>query len=251
MTPTHLVRGRVIKQQAEHRVGHLFGLLFDATQAECLRDRSVVETDHGRRCSPEGGQCQVSADRQGVAGTDNGVEGGLVGDQSLRNHGLSLAHDVVGGERSTALNLPGEGVQLPPLYYGTVDATPLWVCLLVDAWKAGLAEEQVRALLPQLDAALRWIVELGDADGDGFLDYRDQTGHGLANQGWKDSGASIQWRDGRIAEGPIALCEVQAYAYEAAIGAAELLDALDPDGSAADSSARPASAAASPRRRRR
>jgi glycogen debranching enzyme len=128
--------------------------------------------------------------------------------------------------RSAALTLPGEGVELPPLYYGTVDATPLWVCLLVDAWRAGLDEDQVRALLPSLDAALRWIIEFGDADGDGFLDYQDQTGRGLANQGWKDSGDSIQWRDGRIAEGPIALCEVQAYAYEAATGAADLLDAL-------------------------
>lgn len=156
---------------------------------------------------------------------------GRIDDPATAQQPGKIPHEL----RSTALSLPGEGVQLPPLYYGTVDATPLWVCLLVDAWKAGLAEEQVRALLPQLDAALRWIVELGDADGDGFLDYRDQTGHGLANQGWKDSGDSIQWRDGRIAEGPIALCEVQAYAYEAAIGAAELLDALDPDGSVVDS----------------
>jgi glycogen debranching enzyme len=66
----------------------------------------------------------------------------------------------------------------------------------------------------------------GDSDGDGFLEYIDTTGHGLANQGWKDSGDSIQWRDGTLAEGPIALCEVQGYAYEAAIGGAALLEAF-------------------------
>ena len=70
----------------------------------------------------------------------------------------------------------------------------------------------------------------GDTDGDGFLEYVDTTGHGLANQGWKDSGDSIQWRDGTLAEGPIALCEVQGYAYEAAVGGAELLAAFGREG---------------------
>ena len=68
--------------------------------------------------------------------------------------------------------------------------------------------------------------DYGDSDGDGFLEYVDTTGHGLANQGWKDSADSIQWNDGTLAEGPIALCEVQGYAYEAAVGGAELLDAF-------------------------
>lgn len=119
---------------------------------------------------------------------------------------------------------------LPPLYYGTVDATPLWICLLRDAWRWGLADDEVRALLPNLDAALGWMRDFGDADGDGLLEYIDRGGHGLANQGWKDSGDSVQWRDGSLADGPIALCEVQAYAYEAAVGAAELLDAFDRPG---------------------
>ena len=66
----------------------------------------------------------------------------------------------------------------------------------------------------------------GDADGDGFLEYIDASGHGLANQGWKDSGDSVRFADGRIAEGPIALCEVQGYAYEAADGGAALLEAF-------------------------
>lgn len=119
---------------------------------------------------------------------------------------------------------------LPPLYYGTIDATPLWICLLHDAWRAGMPQDQVRALIPNLQAALTWVVELGDEDGDGFLEYLDRSGRGLANQGWKDSGDSIRFRDGTIAEGPVALCEAQAYAYEAAAHGADLLDAFALDG---------------------
>ncbi|MDJ0337370.1 glycogen debranching N-terminal domain-containing protein [Cryobacterium sp. PH31-O1] len=132
--------------------------------------------------------------------------------------------------RPDAFSIPGEGVSLPPLYYGTVDATPLWICLLADAHRWGMADAEVEALLPNLEAALQWMREFGDSDGDGFLEYVDITGHGLANQGWKDSGDSIQWRDGSLADGPIALCEVQAYAYQAAIGGADLLDAFGREG---------------------
>jgi glycogen debranching enzyme len=132
-----------------------------------------------------------------------------------------ILHELRGAE----LDLGG-GTLLPPLYYGTVDATPLWVCLLHDAWRWGMPPEEVEALLPALEAALTWMTDHGDADGDGFLEYLDVTGHGLANQGWKDSGDSVQWRDGRLAEGPIALCEVQAYAHQAAVDGAALLDAF-------------------------
>jgi hypothetical protein len=125
--------------------------------------------------------------------------------------------------RGEPLAMPGEGIVLPPVYYGTVDATPLWICLLADAWRAGMPEHEVRELLPALRAALDWLLHHGDNDGDGFIDYIDETGHGLANQGWKDSGDSIQWRSGDLAEGPIALCEVQGYAYEAARAGADLL----------------------------
>ncbi len=117
-------------------------------------------------------------------------------------------------------------MSLPPLYYGTIDATPLWVCLLHDAWRAGLPEDEVRALLPALDAALGWLLEHFDVDGDGFGEYLDASGHGLANQGWKDSADSVRFRDGRIADGPVALCEVQGYAHEAAVSGAALLDAF-------------------------
>ncbi|MER7797868.1 glycogen debranching N-terminal domain-containing protein [Microbacterium sp. NPDC096154] len=125
--------------------------------------------------------------------------------------------------RATVLEIPGEDVSLPPLYYGSVDATPLWICLLADAWRAGMPDDEVRALLPALRRALAWLTERGDSDGDGFVDYLDRSGRGLANQGWKDSGDSIQWRDGRLAQGPIALCEVQGYAYEAALAGADIL----------------------------
>lgn len=141
-------------------------------------------------------------------------------DQETAEQPGKIMHEL----RADELDLPGEDVTLPPLYYGTIDATPLWICLLHDAWRWGGAEADIRALLPNLEAALAWMRDYGDSDGDGFLEYADTTGHGLANQGWKDSGDSIQWRDGTLAEGPIALCEVQAYAYEAAVHGAELLE---------------------------
>lgn len=133
--------------------------------------------------------------------------------------------------RSQTLSIAGSGISLPPLYFGTVDATALWICLLHDAWTWGLADEQVEALLPHLVRALEWMRDFGDSDGDGLLEYVDETGHGLSNQGWKDSGDSVQWRDGTLAEGPIALVEVQAYAYEAAVHGADLLDRFSGAGS--------------------
>ncbi len=114
----------------------------------------------------------------------------------------------------------------PVTYYGTVDATPLWIGLLHDAWRWGLAEDRVVALLPNLEAALGWLDRYADPDGDGFLEYLDRTGRGLANQGWKDSADAVRYRDGRLADPPIALCEVQGYAYQAAVAGADLLDAF-------------------------
>jgi glycogen debranching enzyme len=101
--------------------------------------------------------------------------------------------------------------QLPPIYYGTIDATPLWICLLHDAWRAGLPSAEVTALLPALEKALGWLTDHGDADGDGFLEYIDASGHGLENHCWKDSSDSIRFHDGRTAKGPIAICEADHY----------------------------------------
>jgi glycogen debranching enzyme len=100
------------------------------------------------------------------------------------------------------------------------------VCLLHDAWRAGLPRADVVALLPALEGALGWLLDFFDADGDGFGEYVDRSGHGLANQGWKDSRDSVRFADGRIAEGTVALCEVQGYAHEAAVSGAALLDAF-------------------------
>ncbi len=137
-----------------------------------------------------------------------------------------ILHEV----RRTAIALREGGRGLPPVYYGTVDATPLWVCLLHDAWRCGMPEHEVADLLPHAGAALAWMSDYGDADGDGFLEYIDTSGRGLANQGWKDSPDSVQWRDGRLATGPIALAEVQGYAHEAALAGAALLEAFDLSG---------------------
>ena len=122
------------------------------------------------------------------------------------------------------------GFALPPVYYGTVDATALWITLLHDAWRWGMPEAEVCALLPALRAAAAWLTEVAAPDGDGLVKYVDQSGHGLVNQGWKDSGDSMRFRDGRVAEAPIALVEAQAYAVEAARAAAELLRVLGSGG---------------------
>ena len=123
---------------------------------------------------------------------------------------------------------------LPPVYYGSVDATPLWISLLHDAWSWGMPTSQVIDLLPALRAALGWLG--ADAlDDRGFVSYLDESGSGIVNQGWKDSADSIQFGDGRLAVAPIALCEVQGYAFAAARHGAALLDAFaGADGGDAD-----------------
>ena len=111
-------------------------------------------------------------------------------------------------------------------YYGSVDATPLFV-VLAAAYHARTGDlELVRALWPSIEAALGWMVEYGDIDGDGFLEYDRKSVNGLVNQGWKDSNDAIFHADGSLAEAPIALAEVQAYAYAAYRGAARLAQAL-------------------------
>jgi glycogen debranching enzyme len=112
---------------------------------------------------------------------------------------------------------------LPPVYYGSVDATPLFVCTLADAADWGADPEQVRALLPAARACLEWVLTQSQATG--WLAYVDHTGVGLANQGWKDSDDAVQFADGRLAEPPISLVEVQAYAHEAAVRGGALLAA--------------------------
>jgi glycogen debranching enzyme len=101
------------------------------------------------------------------------------------------------------------------IYFGTVDATPLFVMLLGELRRWGLAADAVDRLLPHADRALEWLVRRGARDGNGYITYRRSSLSGLANQGWKDSWDGIRYSDGRVAESPIALCEVQGYAYAA------------------------------------
>ena len=125
-----------------------------------------------------------------------------------------ILHEMRAGEMAALREVPFG------LYYGSVDSTPLFVLLL------GLYVERtgdvatLRELWPNLQAALKWIDSYGDADGDGFVEYQSTAEHGLTNQGWKDSHDAICHRDGRLAEGPIALAEVQGYVYAAKMLAA-------------------------------
>jgi hypothetical protein len=150
---------------------------------------------------------------------------GTVTDPSTAEQPGKIPHEV----RGEPLPLYGPGRHagtedrvLPPVYYGTIDATCLWIMLLGDLVEAGLAEDDLAGLFPHLRASLGWLRDHADSDGDGFLEYVD-TGTGLSNQGWKDSGDSIRWADGSLAAGPIALCEAQGYAHEAALVGARLL----------------------------
>jgi glycogen debranching enzyme len=114
-------------------------------------------------------------------------------------------------------------------YYGSVDSTPLFVLLLGEYFLRTGDLETVRELWPNVQAALTWIDTYGDRDRDGFVEYYRQTKDGLANQGWKDSQDAIFHSSGEYAQGPIALCEVQAYVYGAKRHAATLAAALGSD----------------------
>ena len=112
------------------------------------------------------------------------------------------------------------------LYYGSVDATPLFVMLAGMYYERTGDLDTIRALWPHVQAALRWIDEYGDRDGDGFVEYAARSERGLSNQGWKDSEDSVFHADGRLAAGPIALSEVQGYVFGAKRLAARLAGAL-------------------------
>jgi len=99
-------------------------------------------------------------------------------------------------------------------YYGTVDATPLFLVLAAAYWRRTGDTVFLRSLWPHLLAALRWIDTFGDIDGDGFVEYARKSKDGLTQQGWKDSHDSVFHADGQMAEAPIALCEVQGYVYQ-------------------------------------
>ncbi len=134
---------------------------------------------------------------------------GTVVDPMSEEEPGKILHEVRLGV-SSGLALGGKSA-----YYGSVDATPLFVAVLGEVSRWGFAKDIVAALLPHADRALDWIRDYGDKDGDGFVEYARLNPRGLINQGWKDSWDGINFADGHLAEGPIALCEVQAYTYSA------------------------------------
>jgi glycogen debranching enzyme len=111
-------------------------------------------------------------------------------------------------------------------YYGSVDATPLFLVLAAAYYERTADLGFLRDIWPNLQAALEWIDQSGDTDGDGFIEYSRRASTGLLQQGWKDSQDSIFHTDGSLARGPIALCEVQSYVYAARLGIATIATAL-------------------------
>jgi glycogen debranching enzyme len=120
-----------------------------------------------------------------------------------------ILHEMRGGEMAALREVPFG------LYYGSVDSTPLFVLLAGLYLERTGDRDTIAALWPAIEAALAWIAGPGDPDGDGFVEYKRASEQGLANQGWKDSHDAIFHADGRLAEGEIALAEVQGYVYAA------------------------------------
>lgn len=129
-----------------------------------------------------------------------------------------ILHEARGGEMAALGEVPFRR------YYGTIDATPLFVLLAARYYDRTADRELLDAIWPNVRQALAWIDEYGDCDGDGFVEYACRAERGLVNQGWKDSADSVFREDGELARAPIALCEVQAYVFGAKRGAATLAE---------------------------
>ena len=120
-----------------------------------------------------------------------------------------ILHETRNGEMAAAKEMPFGR------YYGSADATPLFVCLAGAYYERTADRAFLESLWPHVEAALEWIDRYGDRDGDGFTEYSRQSSSGLLHQGWKDSDDAVFHADGTLAQGPIALCEVQGYVYAA------------------------------------
>jgi glycogen debranching enzyme len=131
-----------------------------------------------------------------------------------------ILHEMRFGD-AASLSLGGGRV-----YYGSADSTPLFVMLLGELRRWGLAREVVDQLLPHADRAMDWIEQHGDRDGDGYVEYQRGHDRGLENQGWKDSHDGIRFANGEIARAPIALCEVQGYVYGAYLARAHFAEEI-------------------------
>ena len=127
-----------------------------------------------------------------------------------------ILHEQRGGEMAELGEVPFK------LYYGTIDATPLFVSLAWAYYERTADLETIKQIWSNIERAIEWMDTYGDLDGDGYLEYQVKSEKGLTNQGWKDSVDSISHENGRLADSPIALCEVQGYAYDAKISAAKL-----------------------------
>lgn len=132
-----------------------------------------------------------------------------------------ILHEVRYGEMAELGEVPFRR------YYGSVDSTPLFIVLAGEYLRRTADLATIYHLLPSIEAALAWIDEFGDRDGDGFVEYGRLTDEGLINQAWKDSHDSVFHADGTLAKGPIAIAEVQAYVYGAWQAAVEIFRALD------------------------
>ncbi|ARI76279.1 amylo-alpha-1,6-glucosidase [Halobacillus mangrovi] len=130
-----------------------------------------------------------------------------------------IMHEIRYGELANTNQVP-----FTP-YYGTIDATPLFLILLTEYVRWSKDLDLFKELSPNVESAIEWIDQYGDRDGDGFIEYHQESSKGIANQGWKDSADSIVHRNGEYAKSPIALAEVQGYVYQARLGIAELYEA--------------------------
>ena len=135
-----------------------------------------------------------------------------------------IFHEKRGGEMAELGEVPFK------LYYGTIDATPLFVSLAWAYYERTDDEETIRSIWDNIKLAIEWIDKYGDLDGDGYVEYQVKSEKGLTNQGWKDSVDSVSHEDGRLADSPIALCEVQAYVFDAKVSAAKLAELFGENG---------------------
>ena len=139
-----------------------------------------------------------------------------------------IPHEIRSGELASLKLLP-----FAP-YYGTADATPLFLIVLSYAYQWSGDVALLQRYRRNAEAALNWLLQYGDRDGDGFQEYSRRSSQGIFNQGWKDSWDAIRHADGSIPEAPIALCELQGYAFDALLRMAEIYELLKEPDKAAD-----------------
>ena len=147
---------------------------------------------------------------------------------------LKILHELRVGELAHFRRIP----HTP--YYGTADATPLYLMLLHQAWRWTGDPTLLARHLPAAEACLTWLDHYGDRDGDGFQEYGARGTQGYENQGWKDAHDAVLYPDGSMVSNPKALCEIQGYTYAALTGMAEIFTALNRPDRAADLTAKAA-----------